>query len=163
MARAAALESHWQYGAMANHKVSRSIDIDAPASVVFDIIADPARHSEIDGSGSVGGKTFGPDRLGPETGFGVDMRMFGVPYRMSNQVVEFEEGRRLVWKTAGPQRWGYELSDLPDGRTRVKETFDYSRGPSFWFVLTGFPRKNAVSIEHTLMRLRELAEAESRG
>lgn len=146
---------------MAKHKVSRSIDIDAPASVVFDIIADPARHSEIDGSGSVGGQTFGPDRLGPDTSFGVDMRMYGVPYRMSNQVVEFEEGRRLVWKTMGPQRWGYELSELPDGGIRVKETFDYSRGPSFWYVLAGFPRKNAVSIENTLLRLRELAEAES--
>lgn len=147
---------------MAKHKVSRSIDIDAPASVVFDIIADPARHSEIDGSGSVGGQTFGPDRLGPDTSFGVDMRMYGIPYRMSNQVVEFEEGRRLVWKTMGPQRWGYELSDLPHGGTRVKETFDYSRGPSFWYVLTGFPRRNAESIENTLLRLRGLAEAESR-
>ncbi|WP_017616162.1 SRPBCC family protein [Nocardiopsis salina] len=148
---------------MATHKVSRTIDVDAPASVVFDIIAPPPRHSEIDGSGSVGGPTFGPDRLGPGARFGVDMRMFGVPYRMSNEVVEFEEGRLLVWKTKGPQRWGYELRALPDGGTRVRETFDYSRGPSFFYALTGFPRKNAEAIEQTLLRLREIAEAENRG
>lgn len=146
---------------MAKHKVSRSIDIDAPAATVFEIVADPARHTEIDGSDSVGNPISGPERLSPGARFGMDMRMFGVRYRMTNQVVQFEEGRRIVWKTLGPQRWGYEFTELPDGGTRVTETFDYSRGPSFFYVLGGFPAKNAASMERTLLRLREVAEADA--
>lgn len=143
---------------MAEHKVSRSIVIDAPAARIFDLLSDPSRHHEFDGSGTVRSSTFGPERLTEGAEFGMNMRMFGVPYRMRNRVVDFEKDRRVIWKTLGPQRWGYELEELPKGGTRVTETFDYSRGPSFYYVLAGFPAKNAAAMEGTLLRLRELIE-----
>lgn len=143
---------------MAQHKVSRSIVIDAPAKQIFDLLADPGQHPVLDGSGTVRESTFGPERLAKGSEFGMDMRMFGAGYRMTNRVVRFEEDRRIVWKTKGPQRWGYELEELPGGRTRVTETFDYSRGASFVYVLGGFPRKNAIAIERTLVRLKAAVE-----
>lgn len=144
---------------MAERKVSRSIVIDAPAARIFEVLSDPSRHHEFDGSGTLRGSTFGPKRLTEGAEFGMDMRMFGVPYRMVNRVVDLEKDRRVIWKTLGPQRWGYELEELPEGGTRVTETFDYSRGPSFWYVLLGFPTKNAAAMERTLLRLREMTES----
>ena len=148
----------WNNVRMAEHKVSRSIVIDAPAARVFDLLSDPSRHHEFDGSGTVRDSTFGPERLTEDAEFGMNMRMFGVSYRMVNRVVDFEKDRRVAWKTAGPQRWCYELEELPEGGTRVTETFDYSRGPWFVHILLGVPAKNAAAMERTLLRLRELTE-----
>ena len=69
----------------------RSVIVDASPDQIFDLLADPSRHSEIDGSGTVrGSRTSAPQRLGPGAKFGMDMK-FGVPYRMTNTVVDFEE------------------------------------------------------------------------
>ncbi|MCY9787633.1 SRPBCC family protein [Nocardiopsis sp. EMB25] len=143
---------------MATHRISRSITVKAPAKRVFDIIASPARHSEFDGSDTVRGVRSGPERLSPGSRFGMTMRMFGLPYRMSNRVVEFEEGRLIAWRHVGPHRWRYELEEVSEGVTRVTETFDYTSGPSAFYILLGAPARNARGIERTLVRLREAAE-----
>lgn len=144
---------------MATHLVSRSVVVDAPAQQIFDILAAPDRHSEFDGSGSVKGVTEGPDRLSRGAEFGMDM-VLGLPYRISNRVVEFEEGRRIAWRHFGPHRWRWELTPQSDGTTRVTETFDYTRAARGVYKLLGFPARNARSIEQTLPRLKDLAEAE---
>ncbi|MFD3686831.1 SRPBCC family protein [Nocardiopsis sp. NPDC058631] len=143
---------------MAKHKVARSVVVDAPAKRIFDIVASPALHSEFDGSGTVRGTHFGPERLERGSEFGMDMRMFGVGYRMANRVVEYEENRLIAWRHAGPHRWRYELEELPEGGTRVTETFDYSRGFPAFYVLMGMPANNGRSIERTLERLKAAAE-----
>ncbi|WP_306370642.1 SRPBCC family protein [Nocardiopsis sp. CC223A] len=143
---------------MSEYKVSRSVVIDAPAARIFEILASPARHSEIDGSGTVRGSLFGPPELALDARFGMDMRMLGLPYRMTNRVVEYEKDRRIAWRHFGPHRWRYELEELPEGGTRVTETFDYSLGFSLFYVLGGMPARNARGIEATLVRLKELAE-----
>ncbi|CAL9448468.1 putative protein [Nocardiopsis dassonvillei] len=143
---------------MAEYKVSRSVVVDAPAARVFEILASPARHPEIDGSGTVRGDLFGPAELVEDARFGMDMKMFGLPYRMTNRVVEYERDRRIAWRHFGPHRWRYELEELPGGATRVTETFDYSRGFRLFYVLAGMPARNARGIERTLVRLKELAE-----
>ncbi|RKS07677.1 polyketide cyclase/dehydrase/lipid transport protein [Nocardiopsis sp. Huas11] len=143
---------------MGTHKVSRSIVIDAPAARIFDILATPSRHSEVDGSGTVRGAVSGPERLEEGAEFGMDMRMFGVSYRMTNRVVEFEPDRLIAWRHIGPHRWRYELEDLEGGGTRVTETFDYSIGFSAYYVLAGLPARNAAGIEQSLLRLKDAAE-----
>ncbi|MBR8740552.1 SRPBCC family protein [Nocardiopsis sp. MG754419] len=143
---------------MAEHMVARSIEVDAPVKRIFDLLADPVRHSELDGSGTVLGSVFGPQRLELGSEFGMDMRMLGLPYRMTNRVVEFEEGRLIAWKHVGSHRWRYVLEDLGSGRTRVTETFDYTWGQAYLYVLSGAPARNARGIEETLVRLKAVAE-----
>ncbi len=112
--------------------------IPAPASKIFDLIADPSRHQEIDGSGTVREAKGGSERLALGSTFGMSMKM-GVPYSMQSKVIEFEEDRLLAWQTRGPGRigsmvggriWRYELEPV-EGGTLVKESWDISQESPF--------------------------------
>lgn len=132
--------------------------IPAPPQAIFDVLADPAMHPVIDGSGTVRAPRDGnPTRLDLGSRFGMSMRI-GAPYRITNTVVEFEEGRRIAWRHFGGQVWMYDLEPV-DGGTKVTETFDYSTARSPLFVrLAGFPRRNRRGMERTLERIeRHLA------
>lgn len=129
--------------------------IPAPAERLFDVVADPALHSVIDGSGTVRALREGsPRRLSLGIEFGFAMRL-GVPYRVTNRVVEFEEGRLLAWQHMGRARWRYRFEPVPGG-TRVTETWDYSPSPA-WVALAyrlmRFPTRNRPGMERTLQRL----------
>jgi uncharacterized protein YndB with AHSA1/START domain len=145
---------------MSDSRVSASTTIAAPPAVVFAILADPRQHARIDGSGSVRGSVSGPERLERGAEFGMDMKMYGLPYRIRNRVVEFEEGRLIAWRHFGGHRWRYELEPV-DGGTRVTETFDYSMYPALGAAIiriAGFPERNRRGIEETLHRLGTAAE-----
>ena len=151
---------------MTSQTVSASTTIAAPPSVVFAILADPRQHARIDGSGSVRGVINGPDRLTKGDRFGVDMKLFGLPYKITNIVVEHEPDRRIAWRHFGGHRWRYELEPTADGGTTVTETFDYSRyrGLSKAFIeVLRFPARNREGIEATLVRLKDAAEADAAG
>jgi hypothetical protein len=79
-----------------DRSVSVSRVINAPAQKIFDILADPAMHPVIDGSDTVK-KSNGsnPSRLSDGAKFGMSMRI-GMPYRIKNTVVEFEDGKRTL-------------------------------------------------------------------
>lgn len=140
--------------------VSRSIVIDAPADRIFDLLADPRRHGDFDGSGSVREAVSGPERLSAGATFRMDMKL-GVPYRIGNTVQEFEEDRLIAWSHVGGHRWRYELEPLPGGSTRVVETFDATTARAPWALyLMDAYRRNARGIEETLPRLKALAEAQ---
>ena len=109
--------------------------IPAPAAAIFDLLADPSRHAQIDGSGTVIAPTSaGSRRLGLGDTFGMSMKL-GVPYSTRNVVVEFEPDRLIAWQTlaAAPldkvvtgRVWRYELEPV-EGGTIVRETWDISR------------------------------------
>ena len=108
--------------------------IPSPPESIFDLIADPARHPDIDGSGSVRGAKAGSQRLGLGSTFGMSMKL-GIPYSMVSTVVEYEENRRLAWQTRGPTAigrhfggriWRYELEPV-EGGTLVRESWDISQ------------------------------------
>jgi uncharacterized protein YndB with AHSA1/START domain len=144
--------------------VSARTTIAAPPPVVFAIVADPHQHPRIDGSGSVRAVVEGPDRLAKGDTFHVSMKLFGLPYKITNHVVELEPDRRIAWRHFGGHRWRYELTPTADGGTEVVETFDYSRyrGPAKAFIeLLGFPARNRAGIEETLRRLKDAAEADA--
>jgi uncharacterized protein YndB with AHSA1/START domain len=132
--------------------VSASTVLAASPQEVFDLLADPRRHAEFDGSGTVRSAVAGPRRLGPGARFGMAMHL-GLPYRIRNTVVEFEEGRRIGWRHFGRHVWRYELEPVAGG-TRVTETFDW--GPALApraLELVRAPRRNLASIRATLDRL----------
>ena len=143
--------------------VSASTVVQAPAATVFAILADPRQHPRIDGSGSVQNILKAPDRLSRGAEFSVAMRLFGLPYTISNRVVEFEEDRLIAWRHFGGHRWRYQLEPA-DGATRVTETFDFSRygRPAAWVIRAlDFPERNRRGIEGTLARLKAAAEADA--
>lgn len=133
----------------------RSLVITAPPSAIFDLLADPAKHHTFDGSGTVRECTADtPDRLSAGAKFGMKMK-FLVPYKMTNEVVEFVENETIAWRHMGGHIWRYTLEAV-DGGTKVTEEFDWrpSRAP-FLLKLTKTPQQNATSIEKTLERLRD--------
>jgi uncharacterized protein YndB with AHSA1/START domain len=140
---------------MKDRKVTVSRVIPAPGQKIFNVLADPAQHPVIDGSGMVERPLPGnPERLSLGSKFGMGMR-YGTrfPYRIKNTVVEFEEGRKIAWRHFGRHRWRYELEPTDDG-TRVTETFDYSTALSPRVIeLLGYPRKHPKGMEETLERL----------
>jgi len=128
--------------------------VNAPAERIFELIADPANHPLIDGSGSVrASRSTGPRRLELGARFGMDMKL-GLPYKILNTVVEFEDGSQIAWRHFNGHRWRWQLRDLGDGRTEVTETFDWStaRFPK-GIELVGFPARNRKGIEASLQRL----------
>ncbi len=140
---------------MSKRATSASRVIPVPPEQVFDLLADPARHAAIDGSRTVrASRDPAGTRLALGSRFGMSMRL-GVPYAITNEVVEFEEGRRIAWRHIGGHRWRWELEAV-EGGTKVTETFDWStsRSPIALEVMR-VPARNARSIEATLARLEE--------
>ncbi len=140
--------------------VSRSVVIDAPADQIFAVLADPRRHADFDGSGSVKSAIKGPEQLTLGDRFGMKMKL-GIPYVITNEIVEFTQDRLIGWRHLGHHIWRYELE--PAGTsTKVTETFDWSnaRSPKALELLK-YPAKNAASLDKTLARLKTLLEKAS--
>lgn len=141
---------------MQARRVSVSRVIAADPQRLFDVVADPSMHHVIDGSGTVKGTRSTSRKLTLGDRFTTTMRL-GVPYVMSNKVVELEEPRLIAWSHVGGWRWRYELEAVGDG-TRVTETFDWSTvvgGPvgRAYVEKVGWPRKHVANMERTLERL----------
>jgi uncharacterized protein YndB with AHSA1/START domain len=141
--------------------VSVEREIAAPAHRIFDLLADPRRHAEIDGSGSVRTvRVDAPDRLSQGAEFGMAMKALGMPYKVVNTVVEFEEGRRIAWHHKARVIWRYELEPTPGG-TRVRETWDPSGAGTLgraFFTLMRFGPRNEDAMRTTLDRLAAAVE-----
>lgn len=144
------------------HKYRRAgkIVINAPATAIFDILADPYRHPEFDGSGTVKKGFSGPHRLSKGATFGMDMKM-GIPYKITNTVEEFDEPSQIAWRHAGRHRWRYELRPIDETTTEVTETFDGSTAlfPPALNVMKAY-ENNQKAILKSLVRLKTLAESE---
>jgi uncharacterized protein YndB with AHSA1/START domain len=143
--------------------------IAAPADRIFDLLADPARHQEIDGSGAVRDAKQGGERLAKGSQFGMGMHLV-VAYSTMNTVIEFEDGKRLAWQTTpagklgarffGGRIWRYELEPR-DGGTLVRETWDISeeKGPVKSILRTAKTKEHTrSSMEKTLATIATLVE-----
>ncbi|TFV57226.1 polyketide cyclase [Mycobacterium sp. PS03-16] len=140
--------------------VSVGRDVEAPADVIFELIADPARQPEWDAN----------DNLSEAPG-GQRVRAVGDVFTMAittgaqrhNHVVEFEEGRLIAWRPSEPDSpppghlWRWELEPLGADRTLVTHTYD-------WTQLTDEARMKrardttGAKLKASLDRLAEVAE-----
>lgn len=131
-------------------EVSVSRTINATPEKLFGILADPTLHPVIDGSGSVRGARGKPERLTLGSKFGMNMRL-GLPYPITNTVVEFQENRLIAWRHVMGHRWRYRLTPTDDGQTVVTETFDWSTARSPKAIeLMKYPTKHVSQMQRTL-------------
>lgn len=139
--------------------VSVTVTVNATPQQIFDLLADPSKHGEIDGSGSIqNAQSSAPERLAMGAKFGMDMKI-GVSYKITNEVVEFDEPRRIAWRHFGGHVWRYILEPT-DGGTLVTEQFDWNTSRSQLLMrVMNYPAKNRASIEKTLERLAKRFEA----
>jgi uncharacterized protein YndB with AHSA1/START domain len=154
---------------MADETLSATTIINAPAEAVFAVLADPAKHAAIDGTGWVREPL---DRQ-PLTESGQVFRMNMhldvhplVDYQMANKVQVFDPPRAISWLPGadagdgslrfGGWFWRYDL--VPDGpsRTRVTLSYDWSAVPDSLRQQLGFPPFPPDHLGNSLDHLADL-------
>jgi uncharacterized protein YndB with AHSA1/START domain len=135
-----------------NNPVEVSRRIAAPPALIFQIVANPNRHSEFDGSDMLRGTVDDRPISGVGETFTMKMHRLGRDYLMINFVVEFEPDRVFAWEpapgdldTAGDDpskigvpagyRWGFRLTPDGDDATVVTEFFDCGPSGNEWILL----------------------------
>jgi len=143
--------------------------IAAPVEQIFELLANPDRHHDIDGAGSVRDAKQSPARLTMGAEFGMSMHL-GVKYSMTNEVIEFDDGKRIAWQTRpagnlqgklfGGRIWRYELEPAAGG-TLVRETWDISqeKGPVKNLLRAGRSKDHTrKAMERTHVNIAKLTE-----
>jgi glutathione peroxidase len=143
--------------------------IAAPAAAVFAVVADPARHVDIDGSGMLVLAHETPPLTAVGDVFVMDMDrepLGDVPmgrYQTQNTVTRIEPDRLVEWAPGGVGRnpyghvYGYQLTPLDDGATDVALYCDWSALPeSRRSRGLNFPVVPATMLERSLVKLEEL-------
>ncbi len=140
--------------------VSRSID--ASNTDIFEVLSNPERHVELDGSGFVR-SVAQADRI-TATGQVFTMNMegdhMGGEYQTDNHVVGYDPGSLVAWKTApaGTEppgwEWVWELTPTTPDSTDVKCTYDWSKVTDKDLLeKVGFPLVTEEQLDDTLNRL----------
>lgn len=155
---------------MADYVVSAVRFIPVPPKVLYQLVADPTRHHEIDGSGTVleaEEPTRGPLKVGDTFG----MRMHhGIFYSMRSTVVEAVPNKRFAWASGptgrlaqytGGRIWRYDFA-VSKGGTVVTESWDVTKDRQGWlFARSPLVRMTKANMEATLARMEELVVATS--
>jgi hypothetical protein len=147
---------------MAENRITVERTINAPSAEIFEVLSNPERHVELDGSGFVRSIEQG-DRI-QQVGDVFTMNMagdhMGGEYRTENHVVGYDENRLLAWKTApaGVEppgwQWVWELESEGSETTLVRHTYDWDAVTDQALLdKVGFPLVGQASLEDTLVRL----------
>jgi uncharacterized protein YndB with AHSA1/START domain len=119
---------------MAERPLVRSVErvIAASPAEIFALLADPARHPDIDGSGTVKAVIATDRELAEGSSFTMKMD-HGFRYSMRNTVIDLIPNQLIAWQTRPPafpfirliggRIWRYDLTPTEDG-TLVRETWD---------------------------------------
>lgn len=137
--------------------VARQTEVHASADELFAVVANPHRHGELDGSGTVKDTVKGPQRLEKGARFSVGMKQYGVPYRITSTVTDFVDGagtKVIEWKHPMGHTWRWEFQESQPGVTTVTEAFQYgtAKAPKLLEILK-MPQQNAKGIASTLEKL----------
>ena len=82
-----------------------------------------------------------------------------IPYKITNQVIDYEENRKIAWRHLMKHVWSYELKSINSGETEVTEMFDGNPAVSQWWLnRTGAYKWVDKVMAKSLVKLKELAE-----
>jgi hypothetical protein len=154
---------------MADEGLSATAIINASAEVTFVVLADPAKHAAIDGTGWVRG----PLDSKPLTAAGQVFRMAMYhpnhpdgTYQTANRVQIFDPPNAIAWEPGqdtddgglsfGGWVWRYDLTPVGPSETRVILSYDWSAVPDVIRQRIGFPPFPAEHLDNSLAHLAEL-------
>ena len=147
---------------MSDNKITVERTINASTDAIFNVLSNPERHVELDGSGFVlsDEKT---DRIqGSGDVFTMNMSgdHMGGEYQTENHVTGYSENQLLAWQTApaGSEppgwQWVWELEAQGSDSTLVRHTYDWSNvSDQALLDKIGFPLVKQEQLEDTLVRL----------
>jgi len=136
--------------------------IDAPTQAVFDVLSNPERHPELDGSGFV----VSDEKTDRITATGQVFRMnmsgphMGGDYQTDNTVTGYDANHLLAWQTAPADtpppgwEWTWELAAQGSESTEVTLTYDWGNvtDPAL-LEKVKFPLVSQSELEDSLGRL----------
>jgi uncharacterized protein YndB with AHSA1/START domain len=149
--------------------------VPVPPERLFALLADPARHTELDGAAMLRGLD---DGAAPVTAVGdafvMRMNQDGLgDDTMRNEVTAFEPGRRIAWAPAihppgslahligdldpSGHVYAWDLEPTGDGGTRVTHTYDWS-GVRDEKAVGPYPRVSADQMRESIARLAAAAD-----
>lgn len=142
--------------------VSRMID--APAQAIFNVLSNPERHADLDGSGFVR-SVEQADRI-QKVGDVFTMNMtgdhMGGDYQTDNHVTGYDENSLLAWQTAPTGtdplgwEWVWRLEQQGPDQTLVTHTYDWSKVTDKDILQkVTFPLVPEGHLENTLAKLAE--------
>ena len=133
--------------------------IDAPAKDIFEVLTNPERHAELDGSGFVRSdeRTNRIGKVGDVFTMNMEGDHMGGEYKMYNHVTAFDENKMIGWKPANEDakdepkgwEWLYTLESEGADSTRVTLTYDWS-GVTDKDLLPIFPLVKEEDLEQSL-------------
>ncbi|MCV7170057.1 polyketide cyclase [Mycobacterium manitobense] len=158
---------------MPNDVITATTTVDASADTVFAILADPAQHAAIDGTGWVR-EPLDAKAL-TQVGQIFDVAMYhdnaefsDGHYEVANRVVHFDRPHAIAWEPGqrssergdiefGGWIWRYDLTAEAPSRTRVTLTYDWSSVPPHVREQIDFPPFEPEHLQNSLDHLAELA------
>jgi uncharacterized protein YndB with AHSA1/START domain len=154
---------------MPDDRVSASLVINAPAEDIFAVLADPAQHAAIDGTGWVSDTLDSKPLNAPGQIFRMAMYHPNHPdgnYQTANRVQVFDPPRAISWEPGydaedgtlrfGGWIWRYDLTPAGRSSTRVTLTYDWSAVPEPFREHIGFPPFPPEHLSNSLAHLADL-------
>lgn len=136
--------------------------IDASAGDIFDVLSNPKRHTELDGSGFVRSdeKAERIQKVGDVFRMNMEGDHMGGEYQTDNTVSGFDHNKLIAWKTAPADtdppgwEWMYELDPQGPDSTAVTLTYDWSKVTDKDILSkVSFPLVSHEQLEHSLGNL----------
>ena len=155
---------------MESEQMKATITIDAPTDAVFAVLADPAAHAAIDGTGWVRA----PIDPAPLTEVGQMFRMAmyhenhpDKHYEMANRVEVVDPPRAIAWQPGqaspdtgeigfGGWTWRYDLEPAGAAQTAATLTYDWSGASPEVREFIHFPPFAQAHLDNSLQHLADL-------
>ena len=154
---------------MADDSVSATTVINAPAEAIFAVLADPAKHAAIDGTGWVHEALDSKPLTAAGQIFRMSMYHVNHPdgiYQTANRVQVFDPPSTIAWEPGydagdgtlafGGWTWRYDLAPSGPSNTTITLTYDWSAVPGPIREHIGFPPFPPGHLGNSLAHLAEL-------